>query len=67
MQWVWLFLNAHLNEVFSKGLIHLVRTQDFLGGSINFPRYIDVRLHASEIKNVAFQEELIRNYKDECY
>ena len=47
--------------------MHISMTQDFLGGSINYPGYIDVCLYASGIKNVAFQEELFTNYKDDCY
>ena len=57
MQWVWIFLNTHLNEEFSQGIIYIVRTQDFPGSIINYP-LIRRRTSACQgVRNIAFCEK----------
>ena len=58
MQRVSLFLNAHLDETFSKGIIHIVCTQDFWWVSINYPVIRRRTSACKEVRDVAFSGQI---------
>ena len=48
------YLNTHLSETFSKRIIHIVRTQEFSGGSINNLLICRCMSPCQGVRNVAF-------------
>ena len=57
---------SQLTEVFSNGIIYVVRTQDFPEVSVNYPLIGGRAFACQGVRNTAFWEELCK-YEDDCY